>query len=86
MNILSTYGALAPSKGFYYAIWLYNSPTSSEPLTRSPTVKSDGKVAGGALLPSNAGNFHEMLLTRETTSRPTSPGTVVLQGPFSLGG
>jgi hypothetical protein len=77
---------LAPSKGFYYAIWLYNSPTSSEPLTRSPTVKSDGKVAGGALLPSNAGSFHEMLVTRETSSRPTSPGTVVLQGAFSLGG
>jgi hypothetical protein len=77
---------LAPSKGFYYAIWLYNSPSSSEPLTKSPTVGSDGKVAGGALLPSNAGNYHEMLVTRETSSRPTRPGTVVLQGPFSLGG
>jgi hypothetical protein len=77
---------LAPSKGFYYAIWLYNSPTSSEPLTKSPTVGSNGKVAGGALLPSNAGSYHEMLVTRETGARPTSPGTVVLQGPFSLGG
>jgi len=77
---------LAPSKGFYYAIWLYNSPSSSEPLTKSPTVGSDGKVAGGALLPSNAGNYREMLVTRETSSRPTSPGTVVLRGPFTLGG
>jgi hypothetical protein len=76
---------LAPSKGFYYAIWLYNSPTSSEPLSKSPAVGSNQRVAGGALLPANAGNYHEMLLTRETSARPTRPGPIVLRGPFSLG-
>jgi hypothetical protein len=77
---------LPPSTGFYYAIWLYNSPSSSEALTRSPTVTSNEKLAGGALLPSNAGSFHEMLVTRETAGKPARPGPIVLRGPFSLGG
>jgi hypothetical protein len=77
---------LPPSKGFYYAIWLYNSPSSFEALSRSPTVTSNEKLAGGALLPSNAGSFHEMLVTRETAGKPARPGPIVLSGPFSLGG
>ncbi|HEY4429294.1 MAG TPA: sigma-70 region 4 domain-containing protein [Solirubrobacteraceae bacterium] len=77
---------LPASKGFYYAIWLYNSPSSFEPLTRSPNVGSNERLAGGALLPTNAGNYHQMLVTRETAAKPGSPGTVVLSGPFSLGG
>ncbi|HET9470530.1 MAG TPA: hypothetical protein VFO24_05460, partial [Usitatibacter sp.] len=77
---------LPPSRGFYYAIWLYNSPSSSEPLSRSPTVGSNEKLAGGALLPSNAGNYREMLVTRETASHPTHPGPIVLRGAFSLSG
>jgi Sigma-70, region 4 len=77
---------LAPSKGFSYVIWLYNSPTSFEGLSKAPAVSSDGRLVGGALLPSNAGSYHEILITRETTSRPAKPGTIVLRGPFSLGG
>jgi hypothetical protein len=76
---------LAPTRGFFYAIWLYNSPTSHEALSRAPAVGANGRLEGGALLPSNAGSFHTMLLTRETNSRPTSPGHVVLQGAFTLG-
>jgi hypothetical protein len=77
---------LPPSKGngFFYAVWLYNSPTSHEPLSRSPDVGSNGKMQGGALLPSNAGKYHTMLLTRETSAHPTHPGPVVLSGAFSL--
>jgi hypothetical protein len=71
-------------KGFFYAVWLYNSPTSHEALSRSPAVGSDGKMQGGALLPSDAGKYHTMLLTRETSSHPTHPGAVVLSGAFSL--
>jgi hypothetical protein len=77
---------LPPSKGFFYAIWLYNSPSSFEPLSKSPPVGSNKRLAGGALLPSNAGSYREMLLTRETSDRPKSPGRVILRGPFSLGG
>jgi hypothetical protein len=77
---------LPPSTGFFYAVWLYNSPTSSVPLGKIPPVGSNGQAQGGALLPANAGDYHEILLTRETDSRATQPGQVVLSGAFSLGG
>jgi Sigma-70, region 4 len=72
------------SNGFFYALWLYNSHKSSEPLSKSPPVGKSHRLAGGSLLPTNAGDFHEMLLTRETNSHPTHPGHVVLRGPFTL--
>jgi hypothetical protein len=75
---------LPPSKGFFYAVWLYNSPSSYEALSRSPAVGSSGRLQGGALLPSDAGKFHRMLLTRETSSRPKRPGPIVLSGSFGL--
>jgi len=75
---------LPPSTGFFYAVWLYNSPTSAVSLGKSPPVSSNGRLQGGALLPTNAGSYHEMLLTRETSSRPTHPGPTVLSGSFSL--
>jgi Sigma-70, region 4 len=76
---------LPPSSGFFYAVWLYNSPSSHEAVSKSPPVTSSGTLQGGALLPANAGDYHTMLLTRETTSRPSHPGPIVLSGPFSLG-
>jgi hypothetical protein len=76
---------LPPTKGFFYAVWLYNSPTSHEALSKSPPVGANGRLQGGALLPANAGEYHKMLLTRETSDRPSHPGPVVLSGPFSLG-
>ena len=77
---------LAPSKGngFFYAVWLYNSPSSYEALSRAPDVGSSGNVQGGALLPKDAGKYHTMLLTRETAPKPTKPGPVVLRGAFAL--
>lgn len=77
---------LPPSNGFFYAVWLYNSPTSSVALGKIPPVSSNGQAQGGALLPANAGEFHEMLLTRETDEHASKPGPVVLSGAFSLGG
>ncbi len=76
---------LPATSGFFYAIWLYNSPTSAEALSRGPAVGSNHKLAGGAPLPANAGQFREILLTRETNPHPTQPGHVVLSGAFSLG-
>jgi hypothetical protein len=77
---------LAPSKGkgFFYAVWLYNSPSSYEALSRAPDVGSSGNVQGGALLPKDAAKYHTMLLTRETASKPTKPGPVILRGAFAL--
>jgi hypothetical protein len=77
---------LPATHGFYYAIWLYNSPTSAKALSRSPAVGSSHKLAGGSALPANAGSYHEILLTRETESRPTHPGKIVLRGAFRLTG
>jgi hypothetical protein len=76
---------LPETKHFFYAVWLYNSPTSALPLSKSPPVGKTHKLAGAALLPEDAGNYKEILLTRETSSRPTHPGHVVLRGPFKLG-
>jgi hypothetical protein len=75
---------LPPSQGFSYVVWLYNSPSSAEAISKAPAVSSNGRMQGGALLPSNAGNYHQILLTRETSSSPTSPGPIVLSGAFSL--
>jgi hypothetical protein len=77
---------LPPSNGFFYAVWLYNSPTSSVALGKIPPVSANGQAQGGALLPANAGEYHEMLLTRETSEHASKPGPVVLSGAFGLGG
>jgi hypothetical protein len=75
---------LPPSHGFFYAVWLYNNPSSFEALSKSPPVGADGRLQGGSLLPPNAGNYNQMIVTRETSERPTSPGPIVLRGPFGL--
>jgi hypothetical protein len=75
---------LPPSKGFFYAVWLYNSATSNRGLGRAPSVGSNGRLEGGLLLPSSASKYHEMLLTKETSTTPTHPGSIVLKGPFAL--
>jgi hypothetical protein len=73
---------LPESKGFFYALWLYNSPTSHRPLSASPPVGSTHRLQGGALLPSDAASYHTVLLTRETSRTPSEPGPIVLSGPF----
>ena len=75
---------MPPSSGFFYAVWLYNSPTSNEALGRSPTVSSDGRLQGGALLPADAAHYTRLVVTRETNEHPTRPGPIVLSGAFAL--
>jgi hypothetical protein len=70
--------------GFFYAAWLYNSPSDARLLGRAPSVSSNGQLQAVGALPSNAGDFHQILLTRETTTKPSHPGPTVLSGPFSL--
>ena len=65
---------LPASHHFFYAIWLYNSPTSAEPLSKAPPVGNTHRLAGGALLPADAGNYSQILLTRETNTPPDPPG------------
>ncbi|HEX5308277.1 MAG TPA: sigma factor-like helix-turn-helix DNA-binding protein [Solirubrobacteraceae bacterium] len=75
---------LPPSQGFFYAVWLYNSPSSSAPLGRAPAVSSSGRLEGGGPLPSNAADYGKILITRETSTHARHPGTTVLSGDFSL--
>lgn len=76
---------LPPSNGFSYVVWLYNSPNSAVAVSKA-SVGSNGRLQGGALLPANAGNYHQILLTREHTEHPAHPGPIALSGAFSLGG
>jgi hypothetical protein len=46
-------------------------------------VGKTGKLEVASPLPANAGHYKQLLLTLETQTKPKSPGTVVLQGPFS---
>lgn len=76
---------VAPNNHNAYAAWLYNSPTDAYRLGFvSPPVGKSGQLQVGSPLPANASHFKQLLLTLETQSNPKSPGTIVLQGPFSL--
>jgi hypothetical protein len=75
---------LPASSGFFYAVWLYNSPSSSAPLGRASNVGSDGRMQGGNPLPTNADLYHQLIVTRETSTHPTHPGPIVLRGTFGL--
>jgi hypothetical protein len=75
---------LPPSSGFFYVVWLYNSEASAEALGRTPAVGSSGSVVAEGPLPSNAGNYHKLIITRETSNAPGHPGPVVLSGPLRL--
>jgi hypothetical protein len=71
--------------GFFYAAWLYNSPSEARVLGRAPNVTSNGRLQAVGSLPANAGKFRQMLITKETSTKPRHPGPIVLNGPFSLG-
>ncbi len=75
---------LPPSSGFFYAVWLYNSPSNAEPLGRASSVSSNGRMQGGNPLPSNAGDYAKFIITRETSTHPSQPGPTVLSGTFTL--
>ncbi|HXC45938.1 MAG TPA: anti-sigma factor, partial [Solirubrobacteraceae bacterium] len=75
---------LAPSNGFFYAVWLYNSPSNAKPLGRASSVGSNGQMQGGNPLPSDAGDYAKFIVTRETSTHPKEPGPTVLSGSFTL--
>jgi hypothetical protein len=76
---------VAPNNHNAYAAWLYNTATDAVRLGFvSPPVGKNGKLEVGSPLPSNASHYKQLLLTLETQSNPKSPGTTVLQGPFSI--
>jgi len=76
---------LPETKGFFYAVWLYDSPGRALALSKGPAVGKNHELAGAALLPSTAEKYKEILLTRETQTRPRHPGPVVLRGTLPWG-
>ena len=66
-----------------YAVWLYSSPSVHRFVGFVPNlVGKNGKLATEGQLPADAANYHQLLITLETESKPTHPGEVVLSGPF----
>jgi hypothetical protein len=67
-----------------YAVWLYNSPSDAHILGFvNPPVGNNGRLQTAGPLPSNAGHYHQLLITLENQSNPKTPGTIVLQGTLS---
>jgi len=73
-----------------YALWLYNSPTSSRLLGFVPQrVGRDGRFATQGQLPADARRFRRLVVTAErvtngTRRPPARPGRIVLQGDLRL--
>ena len=72
---------LAPTSGFAYAVWLYNSESDAKLLGFiDQQVTSNGQAKAIGSLPADAAHYREMVITRETAPRPTQPGPLVLTG------
>jgi hypothetical protein len=66
-----------------YAVWLYNSPTSYKFVGFVPNlVGKTGKLSTEGGLPTGATKYRRILITLETQQKPSTPGEVVLSGPF----
>ncbi len=68
-----------------YAVWLFNTPGDSRLLGFiSPGVSAAGTFSSRTALPADAVRFRELVVTRETTSRPPAPGQAVLTARLRL--
>jgi hypothetical protein len=64
-----------------YAVWLYKTATDSHILGFvNPSVGSNGVLQAESALPSNAGHYEQLLITKETRQSPKSPGPIILKG------
>lgn len=72
---------LSPTSGFY-AVWLYNSASDAVALGKLPPVDSKGRAEGGGPLTPQLSSFDKLIVTRETTQHPSTPGPIVLSAPL----
>jgi hypothetical protein len=75
---------LAPATGVSrggqdYVLWL-SGPAGAQELGVAQPVAGDGVLQAFGALPARGNRFTTVLITRETASRPASPGPVVLRG------
>jgi hypothetical protein len=74
-----------------YALWLYSSQTQSKLLGFVPSrVGNDGKFVTQGVLPDDARNYANLVVTAEKVSGsrpalPKQPGAIVLQGKLQTG-
>lgn len=65
----------------FYAIWLYSSADKAKFLGfPNPQPTKDGRMETGFPLPEDAGQYTDLIVTRETQEQPKQPGTIVLRG------
>jgi hypothetical protein len=81
---LAVVGQELPASG-HYVLWVRNSSAAKflgffPVVTGSGTAK--GRLQGLVAAPSDLASYKEMLVTRETSSTPKEPSTIVLQGPI----
>jgi hypothetical protein len=68
-------------------VWLFKPPSKAKLLGFvNPGVGVNGKLSTAGALPTDASQYTELLVTRETVASPKQPGAIVLQGQLSLGG
>jgi sigma-70-like protein len=72
---------LSSTSGFY-AVWLYKSPSDAVALGKLPPVDSKGRSEGGGALTSKLSSFDKLVITRETSQNPSTPGPIVLSAPL----
>lgn len=64
-----------------YAVWLYKTAKDSHILGFvNPSVGSNGVLQAESTLPSNAGHYEQLLITKETEQKPQAPGPIILKG------
>lgn len=69
----------------YYAVWLTNATGHSVLLGFAPTVTSNGRLETAQEgLAAGDSAYKDIILTLETTQHPSTPGTIVIGGPFEL--
>jgi hypothetical protein len=78
---LQTSGLTPNGTSDLYALWLTDGSGKATLLGFQKTpVGKDGRFAGTASLPSNAGDYTRIVLSRETVNDPKKPANTVLRG------
>lgn len=81
--VIDAQGVPANSAHNAYGVWLSNSAADNEFVGFVPNlVTRNGRLATEGKLPANAAHFKHLLITLETQQHPSTPGEVVLSGPF----
>jgi hypothetical protein len=84
--IIVASGVAPNAKQDAYAVWLFKPGGKAKILGFvNPGVGSTGRLQTAGALPTDAANYTELLVTRETQASPKTPGTTVLQGNLKLG-